>query len=144
MNESKRAKASAWLKTPYANLIRCQSSGKYFARPRVKGKLIVRSLETTAITVAKLRLSDLEKEERQRAESQTATANGTMTSGDALAVYRQRLHGNVSLKPRSKEYREERIAALLKSWPSLDPKQANYEPKWRKGCLYQCSSSTNG
>jgi integrase len=35
-------------------------------------------------------------------------------------VYRKRLEGDVSLKPRSKQYREERIAALLKSWPTLD------------------------
>jgi hypothetical protein len=54
MNETEPAKASAWLKTPYANLIRYQSSGKYFARLRVKGKLIVRSLKTTSISVAKL------------------------------------------------------------------------------------------
>jgi integrase len=43
-----------------------------------------------------------------------------MTFGDALAVYRKRLQANAALKPRSKEYREERIAALLKSWPSLE------------------------
>lgn len=120
MEESEPQKTSVWLKTPYANLIRYQSSGKYFARLRVKGKLIVRSLKTTSITVAKLRLSDLEKAERQRAQSQTAVANGTMSFADALAVYRQRLQGNVALKPRSKEYREERIAALLKSWSTLE------------------------
>jgi hypothetical protein len=38
-------------------------SGKYYARIRVSGKLVVKSLKTTRITVAKLRLSDLEKEE---------------------------------------------------------------------------------
>jgi integrase len=42
-----------------------------------------------------------------------------MAFGDALAIYRQRLAGDGSLKPRSKDYREERIAALLKSWPAL-------------------------
>jgi integrase len=111
---------SEWQKTPYANLVRFVSSGVYFARLRVRGKLIRRSLKTTAITVAKLRLSDLEKKERQQAESKTSVANGTMTFGDALAVYRQRLQANVALKPRSKDYREERITALLKSWPTLE------------------------
>jgi integrase len=77
-------------------------------------------LKTTKITVAKLRLADLEKDERQKAECQTAVANGKMTFGDALGIYRQRLHSDASLKPRSKEYREERIAALLKSWPELE------------------------
>lgn len=62
----------------------------------------------------------MEKDERQRAASLSAVANGKMTFGDALVVYRKRLEGDISLKPRSKEYREERIAALLKSWPTLE------------------------
>ncbi len=111
---------SEWQKTPYANLIRYKSSKVYFARVRIRGKLIRRALKTKLLSVAKMRLADLEKEERQRAESQTAVAGGKMTFGNALAVYRRRLQGDISLKPRSKEYREERIAALLKSWPSLE------------------------
>src|ERR1035438_5539089 len=43
-----------------------------------------------------------------------------MSFGDALAIYRQRLKGDASLKPRSKDYREERIRALLKTWPGID------------------------
>ena len=82
--------------------------------------LIRRSLETSSITTAKLRLSDLEKDERQRLETQAPATDGKMTFGEALAVYRKRLDGDVSLKPASKEYREERIAALLKSWPTLE------------------------
>lgn len=109
-----------WQKTPYANLVRYVPSGTYFSRFKVKGKLIRRSLKTPSITVAKLRLGDMEREERQRAESQSAVASGTMTFGDALAIYKQRLAGNVAVKPRTKEYRLERIAALLKSWPTLE------------------------
>jgi integrase len=109
-----------WQKTPYANLIRYVPSGTYFGRIRVKGKLFRRSLKTTKITVAKLRLGDMEKAERQRAESQTAVGGGRMTFGDTLAVFRKRLQGDASLKPRSKVYREERISALLKSWPKLE------------------------
>src|SRR5271156_4661486 len=119
MNTSETEKDSEWQKTPYANLARYKSSGIYFARFRVRGKLIRRGLKTSQISVAKVRLADLEKQERQRAEHQTAVADGTMTFADALAIYRQRLAGDGSLKPRSKVYREERIAALLKSWPSL-------------------------
>ncbi len=111
---------SEWQKTTRANLVRYKSSKVYFARIRIKGKLIRRSLKTKLLSVAKMRLADLEREERQRAESQTAVAGGKMTFGHALAVYRKRLQGNVSLKPRSKAYREERIAALLKSWPNLE------------------------
>jgi integrase len=119
MNTSETEKDSEWQKTPYANLVRYESSGIFFARFRVRGKLIRRSLKTSRISVAKLRLGDLEKQERQRAEHQTAVADGTMAFADALAIYKQRLAGDGSLKPRSKVYREDRIAALLKSWPGL-------------------------
>jgi hypothetical protein len=37
-----------------------------------------------------------------------------------LEIYRARLNGNASLKPRSKAYREEPIAVLIKSWPGLE------------------------
>jgi len=43
-----------------------------------------------------------------------------------------------------------RIAMDIVFWcallggPALVPKQANYNPKWRKGCLYLSSSGING
>ena len=55
---------------------------------RVKGKLIRRSLRTQVRSVAKLRLGDLEREERQIAEHATACIGGKMSLGDALAIYR--------------------------------------------------------
>ena len=119
MQETQIENSSDWQKTPFANLVRYVPSGKYFTRLRVRGKLIRRSLKTNKLSVAKLRLSDLEKIERQRVETQGAVTNGTMRFGDALAILQQRLAGDASLKPRSKTYREERIAALLKSWPAL-------------------------
>jgi hypothetical protein len=64
--------ASDWQETPYANLIRYKPSANYFARIRVKGKLIRRSLQTKSLSVVKLRLADFEKSERQRAHSITA------------------------------------------------------------------------
>jgi hypothetical protein len=42
-----------WLKTPFANLVRYVPSGIYFARIRVRGKLIRRSLKTNKLAVAK-------------------------------------------------------------------------------------------
>ena len=60
-----------------------------------------------------LRLGDFLKEERHKAESVQATARGKMTFEQALKTYRERLKADVSLKDRSKEYREERIAGVL-------------------------------
>lgn len=109
-----------WQKTPVANLVRHVQSGNYYARIRVRGKLIWKSLKTDRISVAKLRLGDFHKEERKRADAHKAVARGKMTFGAALETYRERLKGDYSLKERSKTYREERIAALLKSWPDLE------------------------
>jgi len=111
-----------WQRTSYSNLIRYIPSGTYYARLRVKGKLIRRSLNTDLISVAKLRLTDFERQERQRAESGDAVAKGKMTGGDAIKTHLQRVGGDASLKPRTKEYHEQRIAALLKSWPGFDKK----------------------
>lgn len=65
-------KDSVWQKTPYVNLLRYKPSQVYFARFRVKGKLIRRSLKTNSITVAKMRLADLEKGEQQKAQGASA------------------------------------------------------------------------
>ena len=56
-------KNSQWAKTQFAHLIRYEPSGTYFARIRVQGKLILKSLRTNRISVAKLRLAELDKEE---------------------------------------------------------------------------------
>ena len=108
-----------WQKTQYSNLIRYVSSGTYYARLRVKGKLIRRSLKTDVLTVAKLRLSDFEKAERRGAENNNAVSAGRMSVGDAIAMHKKRVDGDVSLKPRTKEYNDQRVIALLKSWPAL-------------------------
>ena len=128
-----RADETLWQKTQYANLIRYKPSKKYFARIRISGKLIRRSLKTSVLSVAKLRLGDLEKKERQLAEHQTAAADGRMSFGDALDIYEQRLKGDASLKPRTREYHEQRIKALLRSWPEL--KQTELRNITKSDCL---------
>jgi integrase len=115
--------AKDWQKTPYANLIRYVPSGTYYARLRVKGKLIRKSLNTDLISVAKLRLSDFEKVERQRSESGDSAASGKMTFKDAITIHKNRVAGDASLKIRTKEYHDQRIAALCKSWPGLERKE---------------------
>lgn len=120
MNAIESGSPAVWQKTPFANLVRYVSSGKFFARLQVRGKLIRRSLKTESMTVAKLRLADLEKDERQRSEVQDAVASGNLRFGDALAIFRNRLKNDASHKPRTKEFREERIAALLNSWPGVE------------------------
>src|ERR1035441_2718919 len=45
-----------------------------------------------------------------------------MTVGDAVEIHKQRVAGDASLKPRTKEYDGQRLVALLKSWPGLKEK----------------------
>lgn len=106
-------------KSSIANLYRYVPTGVYYAMPRIRGKLKSKCLKTDKFSVAKMRLSDFLKEEHQKAESLDNTLRGKMTFGDAAALFKTRLDSNKELKPRSKEYRLERLAALLRSWPKL-------------------------
>jgi len=108
-----------WQTTPVANLVRNTASGNYYARVRLKGKLIWKSLKTDRLAVAKLRLGDFLKGENHRAEIVQSAARGKMTFGDAVVLYKQRLDNAQHLKPRAKEYRQSTIDALLKTWTGL-------------------------
>ncbi len=119
MKNESETHENSWQKTQYTNLLRYKSSGTYFARIRINGKLIRWSLKTAVLSVAKLCLGDLEKKERQLAEHQAAAGNGRMTCNEALDIYKQRFEGDASLKPRTQRYHEQRIKALLKSCPDL-------------------------
>ena len=60
MKQSKRQPTtskpeSAWQKTQYSNLVRYVPSGKLYARLRVGGKLVWKSLKTDRLTMAKMR-----------------------------------------------------------------------------------------
>jgi integrase len=115
---------SSWQKTPFANLIRYAPSGKYFARIRVGGKLIRQSLKTKALSVAKLKLADLEKQERAKLEGQKRLTEGVAFFRDLAKEYLERLDGMPNLKPRTKEYYKERLAAMRKNWSGLDDMDA--------------------
>jgi integrase len=114
------ATESPWQKTKYANLVRYKPSGIYFARAKIGGKLFRDSLETDKVTIAKDRLDELIKRERANVHNQQEIGKGRMKFGDALKMYQMRIQGEPTLKPRTKAYYEERIKALLKSWPDLE------------------------
>ena len=129
MNQPPKGDESRWQRTHFANLVRYKSSKTYFARIRIDGKLIRRSLDTTVLSVAKLRLADLEAGERKQAEHQVEATDGKMTVGYAVATFRHRLAGDATVKPRTREYHEERIKALLKSWPGLEQTEIRHVTK---------------
>jgi hypothetical protein len=94
-----------WRKTRVANLLRYSPSGVYFARVRVGSKLFRESLKTNVFTVAELRLADFINEKRSELGVETRADTGRITFGDALDIFRQRLDGDVDLKPGAKVYR---------------------------------------
>ncbi len=112
-------KEPLWESTSIQNLLRYRPSGTYFARFQVGGRRIRQSLETTVFSVARQRLPEKIREYRSRYESCQAFAVGKMTVGDAVEVYLQKVRADISLKPRSKDYREKTVDFIRRSWPSL-------------------------
>jgi integrase len=111
---------SPWEKSSISNLVRWKSSKIYFARVKIGGRLIRKSLDTPIMSVAKNRLAELIKEERERAEAVRPGMQGKMTFGEAVKVYLERLEGSPDLKPATKKYRRQCVAAILKTWPGLE------------------------
>ena len=132
---SKPKKTRNWQKTTFANLIRYTPSGVYFLRVRVQGKLVRRSLKTDVLTVAKLRLVDEEKKLRQASKAGQAVqrGRGQMSFLDSLEIYRLRLGQSHDIKLRTKSYYEQRVTALLRSWPGLE--KINVREITRDDCL---------
>jgi len=110
---------SLWTKAPVANLVRYEPSGIYFARAKVHGKLIRKSLETNVLSVAKQRLGDVLDAEQKALAPKSAKIVGKMTFGQALAIFEERQRQSTEIKPRSKEYNERAAESLLKTWSGL-------------------------
>lgn len=109
-------KQSLWEPTRYPNLFRYVPSGTIFARFKIRGKQVRRSLNTTSVELAKNKLAELERNERSIAENRR---RGKMLFGEALDEYLQARQRDATLKPRTKAYDEQQVVALLKTWPGL-------------------------
>jgi hypothetical protein len=107
----------------------------YFYRIHVHGKLIRKSLKTDVLSVAKLRLSDKEKEHRQAAQHQLAIqrGRGQMTFEETLEIYRSWLNADPDLKTKSKAYYEQRIDSWLRTWPNFE--KTNVRNISKQNCL---------
>ncbi len=110
-----------WGKTKIQCLVRNVHSGVYYARARVNGKLIWRTLETDRLSAAKVRLPKALIEMGR--ESGKAFNNGNATTietfRDAVRVHLGNVEMRVDIKPATKHYWRQIAAALLASWPDL-------------------------
>jgi len=109
-------KPSLWESTRHQNLFRYQPSGVIFARFKIRGKQVRKSLKTINLELAKSKLAELERNERAVADDRK---RGKMLFGEALDEYLQTRKRDATLKRRTKAYDEQQVVALLKTWPDL-------------------------
>lgn len=117
----KSMKNPLWSPTKFANLIRYAPSGVYFARAKVNGHLIRKSLGTRSVEVAKTKLDELLNQERARRLSFSVGEVEKLTFHDCCNIYREHVASHPDSKPRTK-------AALLSHVLSVEQNL----PKWAK------------
>src|SRR5437879_4424081 len=94
-------KQTLWETTRYQNLFRYVPSGTMFARFKIRGKQVRKSLKTPNLELAKSKLAEMERNERAVAEDRR---RGKMLFGEALDEYVQARQRDATLKPRTKAY----------------------------------------
>jgi integrase len=114
-----RKPGKTWEKTRLQNLLR-HKSGRYYARAFADGKEVWKSLKTSHFGVAEAKLTEFMKEHRRRVRNGNGEVSAKMTFGEAAASHLRNLDDDVSIKPRTRQYWRQRLAALIKSWPGLN------------------------
>jgi integrase len=107
-----------WERTRLQNLVR-HKSGRYYARAFAGGKEVWKSLKTSHFSVAEARLAEFLKEHRERRSNGNGEVSAKMTFREAAAIHLRNLDDNLSIKPRTRDYWRECLAALTKSWGGL-------------------------
>jgi integrase len=69
--------------------------------------------------VAQAKLAEFLKEHRERIGNGNGEVSAKMTFREAAAIHLHNLDDNVRIKPRTRDYWRECLAALQKSWPGL-------------------------
>ena len=111
------SKDGKWRSFPRApHLLQYVASGTYFARIKIRGKIIRQSLETTVWTTAQLKLVDFLKDKHT---NNTKAGTLKLFFREAVELFIKRLQNNVSMKESSKGYRLLCIRKIKSSWPDL-------------------------
>jgi integrase len=97
------------------------STGTYYGRVKVDGKLYRESLDTQVFSVAKLKLGDFIKDKTRKRRHTGAP----LTFIQARALYEQDLDNEHALSDNSKRYRRYCIQKLVASWPELEHMKLN-------------------
>jgi len=118
-NLSKDGKWRSFPKVP--GLLQYVSTGTFYGRVKVDGKLYRESLETTVHSVAKLKLPDFVNK-KLRKKRQTGAP---VTFSQARTLYEQDLDNDHALSDNAKRYRRYCIKKLTDSWRELDATKLN-------------------
>lgn len=113
---------SLWIFCRVSNLVRYASSGTYFMRAKIGGKIMRRSLKTKSETIAIRLLAQALKDERTRHGRKSA---GKQTMGDAAELYLDHIAHKPGIKARSIDYRRETWEMLKRSWEGVDDLEAS-------------------
>jgi integrase len=92
------------------------SSGTYFARIKIRGKIIRESLGTEIWSDAQLKLVDFLKEKQS---AKDASEEHKVSFGAAAELFKKRVENDHSMKKRSKGYRFLCIRKIESSWPGI-------------------------
>ena len=136
---SKDGKWHSFPKVP--NLLRYVSSGAYFARVKVKGKIIRRSLGTNVWSTAKLRLLDFLSGKRRDDDGLIQPP----LFSEATDAFKAQLGRNPTMKESSKHYRLICLRKIELSWPELwslrlDKISSDACVKWADGLRKEIAS----
>jgi integrase len=97
------------------NLVQYVTTGAYFGRVKIEGKIFRESLGTDVFTTAKLLLGDWIKAKHKRAARPVAGS-----FAEARSLHESDIEADHTLKEGSKLYRRNCVKALLRTWPELD------------------------
>lgn len=111
---SKDGKWRSFTRVPH--LLQYVSSGVYFARTKIRGKIFRQSLETDVWSNAQLKLVDFLKEKQTVRET---SEENNVSFGAATDLYKKRVENDLSMKKRSKGYRFLCIRKIESSWPGV-------------------------
>src|SRR5664280_477676 len=116
-----------WERTNVTNLLRNGQSGNYYARVKVNGKEKWRTLKTKVFSVAKLKVGDVERDERSKgmvAAAEALPQGGETTVERFINIYLVRTKNDPALRPATKVRRETAVKAILKTWRDLPLRDA--------------------
>jgi integrase len=109
-----------WQFLPDSHLVRYVPSGVYFARVKVSGKIIRKSLKTDVLSVARLRVADFVKEQKAKPQLSAEPCSIKEISDDFI----ERSEANYRIKPRTRQYHKECVGTLESMFPKFFAMQA--------------------